>query len=354
MVIKFYYLSIFSYICIVKANNKLYCAIVNTEFRTIIEPPKFNLKIDHSQRVLFVGSCFAENIAQYMLKAKFNTTCNPFGVLYNPASIANMFETLQQKRTFFESDLTPAKDNSLWCSFSFHGSFSDQDPYTALTKMNDAVMIGADSLLRSDVVIITFGTAWIYQLLEGEQTVANCHKFSSSIFNRKLLSVEEIVETYDKIVSQTLKDKEVIFTVSPIRHIKDGLSENTISKATLHLAIKELTHKHQNASYFPSYEIMLDDLRDYRFYAEDMVHPSKLAVDYIWNIFSDSLFSDKTKNLVKDVEKIADAMNHRPFNPNSTAHLKFKDSIFSRTLKLQETYPQMDMSRELAYFKTNE
>ena len=327
---------------------------MNSVFRTIIEPPKFNFKIDHSQRVLFVGSCFAENIAKQMTKAKFNTICNPFGVLYNPSSISSMVDTLVQKRTFIESDLTPAKDNSLWCSFSFHGSFSDEDPYNALTKMNDAVLVGADALLRSDVVVITFGTAWIYELIDSEQTVSNCHKFSESIFNRRLLSVDEIVETYNKIVSTTLKDKKVIFTVSPIRHIKDGLSENTISKATLHLAVKELVNRFQNCSYFPSYEIVIDDLRDYRFYAEDMVHPSKLAIDYIWSIFSDALLSDKTKTLVRDVEKIADAMNHRPFNPNSAAHLKFRENIFSRIEKLQETYPQMDMNSELTHFRTYE
>ena len=327
---------------------------MNTVFRTTVEQPKFNLKIDHSQRVLFIGSCFAENIAQRMQRAKSTTLCNPFGVLYNPLSIANMLDTLLQRRTFFESDLTPSKDSSLWCSFSFHGSFSSEDPYKALTKMNDAVMIGADALLRSDTVVITLGTAWTYQLLESGQTVSNCHKFSESIFNRKLLSVDEIVDTYDKIVSTTLKDKSVVFTVSPIRHIKDGLAENTISKATLHLAIKELMSRHQNIIYFPAYEIMIDDLRDYRFYGEDMVHPSKLAVDYIWDIFSNSLFSDETKEIVKRAEKIADAINHRPLNPNSTAHIKFRNSIFAQIQRLQESYPHMDMSSELTHFKADE
>lgn len=323
---------------------------MDTIFRTTIEHPRFNLKIEHSQRVLFIGSCFADNMAQRMLKAKFNTLCNPFGVVYNPASVANMLEILEQKRIFTESDLTPSKDGSMWSSFSFHGSFSDEDPYRMLRKMNDAVMVGADSLIRSDVVVITFGTAWTYQLSDTEQVVANCHKFPASIFNRKLLSVQEIVESYEKIINGSLRDKEIILTVSPIRHLKDGLTENTISKATLHLAIKELMSRHENISYFPSYEIMIDDLRDYRFFADDMVHPSTLAIDYIWDIFKNSLFSDHTISLISEAEKIADAINHRPFNPDSIAHRKFKESVLSRIVKFQDENPNVDMSRELAHF----
>ena len=327
---------------------------MNRVFRTTIEPPKYNVKIDHSQQALFIGSCFAENIAQRMLRAKFKTTCNPFGVLYNPLSIANTLEILSQSRTFIESDLTRSKDKSLWHSFYFHGSFSSEDPCKALIKMNEAVEIGADAITRSDAVVITFGTAWIYQLLESGQTVSNCHKFAESRFNRRLLSVAEIVETYDKIISTTLKDKSIIFTVSPIRHLKDGLTENTTSKATLHLAIRELMCRHQNITYFPAYEIMLDDLRDYRFYAEDMVHPSKLAIDYIWDIFSNALFSDETSAIITEVSKIADAINHRPFNPNSDAHLQFRKNTLLKTIKLQEEFPQMDLSEELAHFKEPE
>lgn len=324
---------------------------MNSLFRTIIELPDLGFQIEHSDRVFFAGSCFAENMAQRMRQSKFSLVCNPFGVLYNPLSIAGMLETLENRKVFSESDLIPSHDNSLWCSFSFHGSFSGEEPYEVLQHMNEVVVQGADAVEVADVVVLTFGTAWVYQLLDTEQIVANCHKFPESIFFRRLLSVEEIVDRYVDLIETTLKNSRIIFTVSPIRHLRDGLHENTISKAVLHLAIEELVRRYERVTYFPSYEIQIDDLRDYRFYAEDMLHPSNLAIDYIWSKFSDGLLSQSAKDMIIECDKIAKAHLHRPFNPTSPAHLKFRESIHSRILKLQEEAPYIDFSSELTFFK---
>lgn len=324
---------------------------MNSLFRTVIELPDGDFQIEHSDRVFFAGSCFAENMARRMRRSKFNLSCNPFGVLYNPLSIADMFGTLESRKVFSESDLIPSHDNSLWCSFSFHGSFSGEEPYEVLRQMNGAVDQGADAVEVADIVVITFGTAWVYQLLDTEHIVANCHKFPESIFSRRLLLAEEIVDRYVDLIETTLKNSRIILTVSPIRHLSDGLHENTISKSVLHLAVQELVNRYDRVSYFPAYEIQIDDLRDYRFYADDMLHPSNLAIDYIWSKFSDGLFSQDTKDLIVECEKITKAQSHRPFNPASPAHLKFRESVTSRILKLQEEAPHIDFSSELTFFK---
>lgn len=304
-------------------------------------------KIEHTLRGLSIGSCFAENIAARMRRAKFRLMSNPFGVLYNPISIASALETLATGRRFAEADMLEC--NGLWCSFSFHGSFSTADRGQALDGMNRAVEAGSAALAEADYIIITFGTAHVYEY-EGS-VVANCHKFPASTFGRRRLGVEEIVERYSALIERgALQGKRIIFTVSPVRHIKDGLAENNLSKATLLLAIDRLVQKYPAAQYFPAYEIVMDDLRDYRFFKSDMLHPSETAVDYIWKLFRGAAVGERARQAIDEAEKIADAMEHRPFNPDTPQHKAFRAAMLKKTEALQAKYPEIDWSKELDFF----
>ena len=262
------------------------------EFFTQIKIKPFDKRISHSQQILSIGSCFAENIAQRLHSAKFHVTSSPTGILFNPESIANCIDALSQKRVIAEDELQQA--NGVWFDFDFHSSFSSTDRDTAVSTMQSAINQGGDALNNSEVVIITFGSAWVYRHKATDKVVANCHKQPQSIFQRELLSTHQIVERWSKLLEKTLRGKQVIFTVSPIRHLSDGLEQNSLSKSILRVAIAELVERFDNASYFPSFEIMNDVLRDYRFYAEDMLHPSSVAVEYIWQHFSEVAFSQPT------------------------------------------------------------
>lgn len=342
------------------------------EFRTPVNPKPLGRKIDYSMNGLSIGSCFAESVAARLRRAKFPVASNPFGVLYNPVSIADSLNTLVDGRQFSKDDLV--REGDLWSSFAFHGSFSSTDPEKALAAMNRAVDEGGRALAKADYVILTFGTAWIYELnpeyaaresddeniylrakrlvreLARPKVVANCHKFPARAFNRRRLSVGEIVDIYSIFFRTVLADKSVILTVSPVRHIKDGLEENNVSKATLLLAASQLASAFGNVDYFPSYEIVNDELRDYRFYKPDMVHPSDQAVEYVWELFAGALFSKKTAEAVGEIEKIVSAAEHRPLNPGSASHRRFLRSMLKKAEALQKRYPAIDLSPEIEYF----
>ena len=343
------------------------------EFRTQVNPRPSRQKIDYSMNGLSIGSCFAESMAAMLLRAKFHIVSNPFGVLFNPASIADSINMLNSGRVFTMNDLV--REGDIWSCFSFHGSFSSTDPGKALEKMNMAVRLGGEALRKADYVILTFGTAWVYELnpdygakdegndenlyerakrlvreIAKPKVVANCHKFPAKTFNRRRLSVSEIVDICTLLLRTLLADKHVIITVSPVRHVKDGLEENSISKATLLLAASELAAAFENVDYFPSYEIVNDELRDYRFYKEDMVHPSDQTVKYIWELFAGTFFSKKTVEMVEEIEKIVTASEHRPLNPDSAVHRRFLRSMMKKAEALQKKHPIIDLSQEISYF----
>ena len=241
-----------------------------------------------------LGSCFSDEIGEQMKQRYLNVTCNPFGTLYNPLSIA---QALQMNDTpeLIEHD-------GLWHSMAHHGSFSRATREEAEQAVRASMEMMQSALAEATVVIVTFGTAWVYELVESQKSkdkspyiVGNCHKLPESCFTRRRLSVEEIVEAWKPILEK-YSDKHWLFTVSPIRHIKDGLHENEISKATLLLALEAISRQHSVVRYFPSYEIVLDELRDYRFYADDLVHPSSMAVNYIWERFVECYCTPQTKN----------------------------------------------------------
>lgn len=255
------------------------------KLQTIVDIPPSEWKIGYEDKVLMLGSCFSDEIGAQMQQRYLQVTCNPFGTLYNPLSIAQAL-TMTEVPELVEHD-------GLWHSMAHHGSFSRASNEEAEQAVRASIKAMQHALDEASVVIVTFGTAWVYEM-NGE-IVGNCHKLPERCFVRRRLTVEKIVDAWKPILEK-YSDKHWLFTVSPIRHIKDGLHENEISKATLLLALEAISYQHSAISYFPSYEIVLDELRDYRFYADDLVHPSSLAVNYIWERFVDTYCTNQTKN----------------------------------------------------------
>ena len=314
------------------------------KFRTKIEITPLQNAIGYDSRIFTIGSCFAQNIAARLRQAKFMVTESPTGILFNPLSIANALNRYTEATPPRCEDLV--FNNGLWHSFEAHSSLSSASQSTTLDNLAKAIASGNEALRSADCVVITFGTAWVYTLPNGE-TVANCHKFASSNFTRRRLTVEEITETFVKLCSETLGDKNIILTVSPIRHLSDGLSENSLSKSILRVAADEICRRCDNATYFPSFEILNDDLRDYRFYAEDLAHPSQQAVDYIWEKFVAAALNNSAKALLSHIEKIVAAASHRPFNPDSEEYAQF----CRRNIEAIEKLPNIDFSEERKLFK---
>ena len=255
------------------------------KLQTIVDIKPSEWKIGYEDKILMLGSCFSDEIGAQMQQRYLQVTCNPFGTLYNPLSIAQAL-TMTEVPELVEHE-------GLWHSMAHHGSFSRASKEETEQAVRASIKTMQQALNEASVVIVTFGTAWVYEM-NGE-IVGNCHKLPERCFVRRRLTVEEIVDAWKPILEK-YSDKHWLFTVSPIRHIKDGLHENEISKATLLLALEAISHQHSAISYFPSYEIVLDELRDYRFYADDLVHPSSLAVNYIWERFVDTYCTNQTKN----------------------------------------------------------
>ncbi len=323
-------------------------------FFTEIQIPEFSWKLDYSKSMMLMGSCFSENIGQKLLDLKFRIDMNPFGILYNPESIANSLKILLEKRIFTENDLF--NDQGVWSSFYHHSRFSDVNRDIVLENMNSHIISSHEFLKTTDFLIVTFGTAWIYELKRTGQIVSNCHKVPASEFKRFRLGVLEITETWRDLTEKLWQfnpNLKLIFTVSPIRHWKDGAVENQLSKATLLLAIDQLIRGFgdRRCRYFPSYELMMDELRDYRFYAEDMLHLSPVATDYIFDRFSKAMVSDESLEISAQVLKISKAVQHRPFNPKSAEYEKFLRSNLNEISKLKSRFSFLDLSNERDYFE---
>ncbi len=275
------------------------------KLQTIVDIAPSNRKIGYEDSILMIGSCFADSIGEQMVQRNLRVTCNPFGTLYNPLSIAQAL-TMTDMPELIEHD-------GLWHSMAHHGSFSRADRNEAEQAIRASIETMQKALREATVVIVTFGTAWVYEW-KGERVVGNCHKLPETNFSRRRLTAEEIVAAWKPLLER-YSDKHWVFTVSPIRHIKDGLHENQLSKATLLQAVESLTGEAGlTADYFASFEIMLDELRDYRFYADDLVHPSSLAVNYIWERFVDTFCTPQTKNEMNIQHKRWQFEHHRPLH----------------------------------------
>ena len=298
-------------------------------------------KIGYGDKILLLGSCFADNIGAKFEEHYFQTTINPFGTLYNPASIAKAVLDMG----YGASGMGLVEHNGLWHSMMHHGSYSGVDKEEVIARCEESRIQMQETLQQASMVIVTFGTAWVYEY-EGE-VVANCHKLPANRFVRRRLTVDEIVDMWQPIIA-SMPDKHWIFTVSPIRHVKDGLHENQVSKAILLQAVDRLismslsynlSTETLHCSYFPSYEIMLDELRDYRFYAEDMVHPSAVAVDYIWQHFVETYMTTDTQQEMRVLHQLWRDRHHRFLHPDSPEAEQFAEHIKTRLQQLQPRYP---------------
>lgn len=309
-------------------------------FLTQVKIPNSSFLISYEDRILSLGSCFAENIGTKLQQAYFLSFINPFGVLYNPLSVGQGIRYLLSEKEFTKDNLF--QHGSLWSSFSHSSTFSATTAAETLQKINSRLLASRNFLSEADVVLITLGTAWVFENVETGSIVANCHKLPASCFKRRRLSVDEIVVELSEIIvllREKNKDLKFAFTVSPIRHWKDGAHENTVSKSTLHLAVDRIKKSFENVEYFPAFEIMMDELRDYRFYATDMLHPSEQAVDYIWQRFSETYFADETRQLKKELEQLRADLNHRPLHPETQEYQLFLESVEKKKNGLIEQYP---------------
>ncbi len=284
-------------------------------------------KIGYGDKILLLGSCFADNIGAKFAEHYFQTIINPLGTLYNPASIA--LSITDSRHSIPDSRLI--YHNGLWHSMMHHGTFSGKDKVAVQARCMEGYERLQRALKEATTVIVTFGTAWVYEM-DG-QVVANCHKLPANRFTRRCLAVDEIVEMWQPIVA-SMPDKHWIFTVSPIRHVKDGLHANQVSKAILLQAVEEL-----GQSYFPSYEIMMDELRDYRFYAEDMVHPSQVAVEYIWQRFVETYMTEDTRGEMRILHQLWQDCHHRFLHPDSEEAERFRLHVERQMVALKERYP---------------
>lgn len=314
------------------------------KFRTEIENTRFATGIGYDNRIFAVGSCFADNIAARMTDAKFRVTANPAGVMFNPLSVADTIRRCAARLHVDPSELHRGSEG--WFHYGFHGSFSRQTPAEAAEAMNQAVETGHKALAKADTVIATFGTAYVFRLAESGAAAANCHKQPSDTFRRERLSAAEITEQWNSLIENELQGKHIILTVSPVRHLADGLAGNMLGKSVLRVAAAELAERHENVDYFPAYEILCDDLRDYRFYADDLVHPSQAAIGYVWERFAEAALTDDARRLLPQVEAVVAASRHRPLHPDSDAHKAF----CRRQLEAIGRLAEVDLSDEARIF----
>lgn len=323
-----------------------------TNFRTIFSIDELPSKINYKSNILSFGSCFSENIGDKLTVSKFNALVNPFGILYNPESIANSFEILLKNKTFTVDDLF--NHQGVWNSFYHHSRFSNTDKDICLTNINNAINEANNQLNNADFILITFGTAWVYEHKRNGKIVSNCHKVPAKEFVRYRLAACDIVEKYKSIIKK-IKTENIncrfIFTVSPVRHLKDGAIENQLSKATLLTAVNELVESIDKCYYFPSYELMMDDLRDYRFYADDMLHPSETAINYIWEKFVSKCIDSDSQQTMQNIKKLLSAVNHRPLQPGSESHKKFVVDTIKKIEIINTEFPEMNFSKEIFTLK---
>jgi len=311
------------------------------QLTTKITVQKSAFPIDYNSKIMLLGSCFAENIGRKFQYFKFQSTVNPFGIIFNPVSLEQLISRCVENRQFTENDVFFY--NELWHCYEVHSELSNSDKDSFLESLNNLLSSTNKQLSDSSHIIITLGTSWVYRNIKTDEIVANCHKVAQKQFTKELLSIPQIEKSLKSIFSlihSVNPNCKFIFTVSPVRHIKDGFVENTLSKSHLIAAIhKTITHHTLPIAYFPAFEIMMDELRDYRFYAEDMLHPSQTAIDYIWIQFFENYISKKEFVTMQEICSIQKGLQHRPFNPNTQSHKKFIEQLAQKVQLIQNQLP---------------
>lgn len=320
------------------------------QFRSEFFPKASASKINHEHSVFLIGSCFTEQIGNKLATHKFKMLQNPHGILFNPASIAQALDDYASARTYQTDDLF--FHHELFGSWNFHTQFSGIDSEKVLLEMNASIQNARNFIEHSEWIIITLGSAFVYELANDGRVVANCHKVPADKFNKRLLAVAETIALLKRMiltVRNIRKHSKIIFTISPVRHLRDGFVENNRSKAVLINAVHEVVNS-EDIQYFPSYELIIDDLRDYRFYAEDLMHPNYAATQYVWEKFISAYMNDTTISLMKEIASIQLAMRHKPFNPTSQQHKKFLENALSKTLEHKETHNYLVLDEEVKFF----
>ncbi|RFN59744.1 GSCFA domain-containing protein [Marixanthomonas ophiurae] len=297
-------------------------------------------QIDYESKILLMGSCFTENIGGKLDYFKFQNLQNPFGIVFHPVAIEKLVTRAINEDFFTEADVF--QHNEQWHCFEVHSKLSTSDKDAFISNLNDSLKNLKTYLEQASHIILTFGTAWVYRFIETDTIVANCHKIPQKKFLKELLSVEDVSAAIDNastLIKTVNSNVTIVTTVSPVRHIKDGFVENMQSKAHLLSGLHEAISGQKQAFYFPSFEIMMDELRDYRFYEEDMIHPNNLATSIIWDRFKEVWITSETETLQKEIETIHNGLKHRPFNPSSEAHQKFQINLQKKIDTLQKKFP---------------
>ncbi len=327
------------------------------QFHAEFFPKAFTEKIKHTDKLLLVGSCFTEQIGNKLAAHKFTVLENPNGILFNPASIAKAVSSYSTGKLYTEHDLF--YHTELWGSWEHHTKFSSIRKEDALAQINGSQTAANNFIRSADWILLTLGSAFVYERREAESNkdyedvAANCHKIPTDKFNRRLLAPEEIVSLLLKMIEDVRSvnpHAKFIFTISPVRHLREGFIENNRSKAALINAVHAIVN--ENTFYFPAYELVIDDLRDYRFFAEDLAHPNYAATNYVWEKFVPVAIDEPSQLLMKEINEINAAKSHKPFNPASQAHQKFLLSNLEKVRSLSSRFPYIDFSKEEAFFNS--
>ncbi|WP_267739987.1 GSCFA domain-containing protein [Myroides injenensis] len=315
------------------------------KFSTVVPIKKSNNTITYDDKILSLGSCFAVNISEKLKEFQFQNIVNPFGILFNPVAIERIMQYAVDGYEFTESDVFC--HNEIWSCFATHSDMNELEKEDIITKLNVKLFDLQLALKESSFLLLTFGTAWVYEHIETGELVANCHKLPQSGFKKRILTYSEVFNSYVNIIKLARKinpSMQIILTISPVRHFKDGIVENQRSKSLLFTALHDVLTMEGNEElvYFPSYEIVMDELRDYRFYKADMLHPNELAIDYIWERFVACWIHQDMYPTMQKVQEVQNGLNHRPFNPTAEQHLAFLDSLVEKIDYLLEKYPFMN------------
>lgn len=311
------------------------------EFKTTIPPHNALFPLTHDHKIMLIGSCFSQEIGNKLNQCGFNTTINPFGTLFNPHSLVACLNHIIRNKKFTSADFF--EHNGFWHSYKLHSSFSGQHLNDCIANVNRSISEGHTFLSTADTLIITFGSAWIYQLIENDTIVANCHKVPQQLFSKRKLGVNEVVAETSHLIEH-LKganpNLNIIFTISPVKHLKDGFIENNWSKSTLNVAVHELVRRFDFCDYYPAFEILNDDLRDYRFYKNDMVHPNELAVQYVFEHFCKAYFNEETMEIAHAFFALSKSVDHKTFNSDHPDHQKFISSFEKKANRLMNVNQQ--------------
>ncbi len=321
------------------------------QFQAHIAIKPLQPSISYHDKLLLIGSCFTEHIGNYLMDVKFNVLQNPNGILFDPMSVCSSLQSYINNKQYTAEDLVYL--NEAWHSWQHHSRFSGIDKNDILNTINQSQQAAHTFLKQADWLVITLGSSFVYQLVDNLQPVANCHKAPSQTFQKHLCTIEETTKAFEVVLGQLFQfnpELKVLFTISPVRHLRDGVVDNNRSKARLIEAVHHLVNKFDKLYYFPAYELVVDVLRDYRFFDIDLAHPNYAATQFVLEHFAESCMNKDTQQLMDEIKKLVIARNHKPFNPTSNQHQQFLKNQLQKTKALKTRYSYLDLNKELIFF----